>query len=165
MHAIKVLREDHARIRALLDRLSGDGHDPRLMELLERDLGVHILAEDNIFLPQVKDALEDSRKATEEFFANGSGAPSKADEAVEAAYENHRDVTDLLARGRARDGVQELARLVERQIELEESLYPEAEKVLEEEDFERIGDLVEHCKWQVRGLAQAGLASSSSFKP
>jgi hypothetical protein len=59
----------------------------------------------------------------------------------------------------------ELRRAVTLQTESEEELFPKAAKVLEEEDFERIGDLVEHCKWQVRGLAQAKLASSSSFRP
>ena len=54
---------------------------------------------------------------------------------------------------------------MERQVEVEESIYPQAEKVLEGEDFERIGDLIEHCKWQVRGLAQAKLASSSGYRP
>ena len=163
MHAIAVLREDHERISTLLERLSDDGHDPRLFELLERELTVHTLVEDNVFLPQVEEALEDSRRTAEEFFPNGAGTLSGAGETIAAAYHNHRDVRALLARGPAK--VEELAELVGRQVGLEESLYPEAEKVLEEEDFERIGDLIEHCKWQVRGLAQASLASSSSFKP
>src|SRR3712207_7478898 len=55
-----------------------------------------------------------------------------------------------------------LRALVERQIEVEEFLYPEAEKVLEEEDFERIGDLIEHCKWQVRGLDRKSTRLNSS---
>lgn len=166
MHAIKVLKEDHERISALLERAkNGSGGDPRLFELLERELTVHMLAEDNVFLPQVEDAIGDSRRTTEAFFANGADPLSGADEAVAAAYENHRDVRALLARGRAPEEIEELASLVERQVETEESLYPKAGKVLEEEDFERIGDLIEHCKWQVRGLAQARLASSSSFRP
>lgn len=165
MHAIAVLREDHDRIGALLERLSANGDGPRLFELLEKEITVHILAEDNVFLPQVDDAIEDSRKTTGEFFDGGGEALAGATEAVDAAYQNHREIRALLARGRSSEEVEELARLVGRQVEIEESLYPEAEKVLEEEDFERIGDLIEHCKWQVRGLAQASLASSSSFRP
>lgn len=161
MHAIKVLREDHDRISALLDRLAGDNaNDPRLFELLERELTVHTLAEDNVFLPQVREAIEDSRRTTEEFSDGGAA------ETITDAYENHREIRSLLAdtvpRGRT---VVDLKLLVERQVEVEESLYPKAEKVLEGEDFERIGDLIEHCKWQIRGLAQAKLASSSSFRP
>ena len=165
MHAIKVLREDHDRISTLLNKLSEGGDDPRLFELLERELTVHILAEDNIFLPQVEEAIEDSRKTTEEFFEEEAEAPAGATEAIAKAYENHRKIRSLLKEIWSRDGIGDLKTLAERQVEIEESLYPEAEKVLEEEDFERIGDLIEHCKWQVRGLAQAKLASSSSFKP
>jgi hypothetical protein len=65
----------------------------------------------------------------------------------------------------ANQDIEDLRKAVARHIELEESLFPRAQEVLEEEDFERIGDLIEHCKWQVRGLAQARLASSSSFRP
>jgi hypothetical protein len=163
VHAITVLREDHERIQSLLGGFSGNGNDPRPFEKLKKELTVHVLAEDNIFLPQVEDAIEDSRKTTEEFL--DAGVLAGAREIVGAAYENHDEIRALLARGRAPDAVDELARLVGRQVELEESLYPEAEKVLEDEDFERIGDLIEHCKWQVGGLAQASLASSSNFRP
>ena len=165
MHAIEVLREDHDRISSLLERLSGNGGDPRLLDLLEKEITVHTLAEDNVFLPQVGEAVEDSRRTTEEFFEGESEALAGAMEIIVDAYENHRGIQALLAEGKASYRIGDLKRLVDRQIELEESLYPKAEKVLESEDFERIGDLIEHCKWQVRGLAQAKLASSSSFRP
>ena len=165
MHAIKVLREDHDRISSLLDKLSGNGGDRRLFGFLEKELTVHVLVEDNVFLPQVEEAIEDSRKTTEEFFANEADALAGATEAIVEAYQNHREIRSLLAKTRPKDEFGELKRLVQRHIEIEEFIYPEAEKVLEGEDFERIGDLIEHCKWQVRGLAQAKLASSSSFRP
>ena len=163
MHAITVLREDHDRISTLLDRLAPE--DPRTLESIERELTVHILAEDNIFLPQVEEAIEDSRKTTGEFFDGDVEVLDGASDAIADAYENHRRILSLLDRTEPGDGVDELKSLLRRQIELEESLYPGAEQVLEDEDFERIGDLIEHCKWQVRGLAQAKLASSSGFKP
>ena len=167
MHAIKVLREDHERISTLLDRLAGGAaNDPRLFDLLEREVRVHTLAEDNVFLPQVEEAIEDSRRTTEAFFGAGADDLTGAMGALADSYENHREIRSLLAsagpRGRT---VGDLKRLMERHVEVEESLYPEAEKVLEGEDFERIGDLIEHCKWQIRGLDQAKLASSSSFRP
>lgn len=163
MHAVEVLREDHDRISALLDRLAGEGvTDPRLFDLLEKELTVHVLAEDNIFLPQVEEAIEDSRRTTREFFAGEALAGTAR--SIAEAYENHQEIRTLLAE-KPRGGIGDLKALVERQVEIEESIYPEAEKVLEGEDFERIGDLIEHCKWQVRGLAQAKLASSSSFRP
>jgi thioredoxin-like negative regulator of GroEL len=65
----------------------------------------------------------------------------------------------------AQQDIEDLRKAVDRHVELEENLFPRAQEVLEEEDFERIGDLIEHCKWQVRGLAQARLASSASFRP
>lgn len=163
MHAVKVLREDHDRISTLVDRLAGES-DPRIFDLLERELTVHVLAEDNVFLPQVEEAIEDSRRTTQEFFAGEADALAGAVESIAGAYENHREIRALLAE-RQRGGIGDLRALVDRQVEIEESLYPKAEKVLEEEDFERIGDLIEHCKWQVRGLAQAKLASSSGFRP
>ena len=165
MHAVKVLREDHERITALLDRLAGeDANDSRLFELLEREITVHVLAEDNVFLPQVEEAIEDSRRTTQEFFDGEAEALSGAAASIAEAYENHREIRSLLTE-KPRDGIGDLKALVERQVEIEESLYPKAEKVLEGEDFERIGDLIEHCKWQVRGLAQAKLASSSGYRP
>lgn len=163
MHAVKVLREDHDRISTLVGRLAEE-NDPRLFDLLKRELTVHVLAEDNVFLPQVEEAIEDSRRTTQEFFAGEADTLAGAAESIAEAYENHRKIRSLLAE-EPRDGIGELKALVGRQVEVEESLYPKAEKVLEVEDFERIGDLIEHCKWQVRGLAQAKLASSSSFRP
>lgn len=165
MHAVRVLREDHDRIAALLERLAGEGaNDPRLFDLLERELTVHVLAEDNVFLPQVEEAIEDSRRTTQEFFDGDAEALAGAAESIAEAYENHREIRSLL-KEKPRDGIGDLKALVERQVEIEESIYPKAEKVLEGEDFERIGDLIEHCKWQVRGLAQAKLASSSGYRP
>ncbi|CAA9441379.1 MAG: hypothetical protein AVDCRST_MAG03-4005 [uncultured Rubrobacteraceae bacterium] len=163
MHAVRVLKEDHDRIAALVERLAGE-NDPRLFDLLERELTVHVLAEDNVFLPQVEEAIEDSRRTTQEFFAGETDTLAGAAESIAEARENHREILSLLAEKR-RVGIGDLKALVERQVEIEESLYPRAEKVLEGEDFERIGDLIEHCKWQVRGLTQAKLASSSSLRP
>ena len=164
MHALKVLREDHDRIEGLLEGLSrnGGGAKDHLFERLEGELSVHVIAEDNVFLPQVEDAVEDGRRTSGEFFGD-DGTFGRVVETVAAARENHREILALLGHGP--DRIEELGRLVRRQVEIEESLYPEAEKVLEAEDFERIGDLVEHCKWQVRGMAQARLASSSAFRP
>ncbi len=169
MHAIRVLKEDHERIEGLLDELSAgtNGGGNRILGRLERELVVHMLAEDNIFLPQVEDAIEDSEKTTAEFFDRDADVLAEAAGLISASYENHREVRGLLGRARSRgeDVGNELRRAVEVQVETEEKLFPKAEKVLEEEDFERIGDLIEHCKWQVRGMAQASLASSSGFKP
>jgi len=165
VHAIEVLKEDHERIAALLDGLEGDGADaPRLFDLLEKEITVHTLAEDNVFLPQVEEAVEDARRTGE--FSNGQvDALAGAEEAIAGARENHREILSLLAGRGPRGGIGDLKALMQRQVDLEKSLYAKAETVLEDEDFERIGDLIEHCKWQVRGLAQAKLASSSSYRP
>lgn len=170
MHAVKALREDHARIEEMIEGLvGGQGADRKLFERLKGELTVHTLAEDNIFLPQVEDAIEDSRRTIVGLLDRD--VLEEAEGLISAAYGNHQEIRALLeeagrpgARGLADRG-DELRRLVAIQVETEERLFPIARRVLEEEDFERIGDLIEHCKWQVRGLAQAKLASSSSFRP
>jgi Hemerythrin HHE cation binding domain len=178
VHAIKVLKEDHVRIETLLEEVAGskeNGQEAKeaLFGRLDRELIVHTLAEENIFLPHVEDAIEDSKKATAEFFDENADVFNEAAELISQSYRNNLEIKGLLEDMRGlgvgdggwEDKSGELRRVVELQIEREEELFPKAEKVLEEEDFERIGDLVEHCKWQVRGLAQAKLASSSSFRP
>jgi hypothetical protein len=167
LHAIKVLEEDHARIEALLYELVEADEAARtgLSERFAKELVVHTLAEDNVFLPQVEDAIEDSKRMTGEFFEGD--VLTEASGLVAETYEHNRRIRDLLQRPPvASEGeVDGLCEAMQRHIELEEELFPKAREVLEEEDFERLGDLIEHCKWQVRGLEQASLASSSSFRP
>lgn len=167
MHAIKVLREDHARIEGLLEELAGQETNSSHFERLERELVVHMLAEDYVFLPHVEDAIEDSKKTTAEFFDHDADVLEEATGLISASYENHREIRGLLEMTKRsyEDNDDELGRAVTLHIEIGEKLFPQARKVLEEEDFERIGDLIEHCKWQVRGMAQASLASSSGFRP
>lgn len=168
MHAIKVLREDHARIETLLEELAGGDQVAETSERVKKELVVHILAEDNVFLPQVEDAIEDSRQATGEFFGGDPEVLAEASGLLASSLENNAWVQELLRRlpsEPAQKDIEDLQKAVEMHVELEEGLFPRAQEVLEEEDFERIGDLIEHCKWQVSGLAQAKLASSSSFRP
>jgi hemerythrin superfamily protein len=168
MHAIEVLKEDHARIETLFDELAGGGPAAELSERLSKELVVHTLAEDNIFLVHVGEAIEDSRRTTGEFFDGDPEVLAEASGQVALCFENNAQIQELLRRWPpepANQDIEDLRKAVARHIELEESLFPRAQEVLEEEDFERIGDLIEHCKWQVRGLAQARLASSSSFRP
>lgn len=172
MHAIRVLKEDHERIKALLEELDEAGETgTRLFERLERELVVHTVAEDNVFLPQVEEAIEDSRRTTTAFFESDAEELREADGLISASYEGHLRLSGLLEKAKELEPgeweafIDELRETVEAQVEREEALFPKAEKVLEEEDFERIGDLIEHCKGQVRGLAQARLSSSSSFEP
>ena len=168
MHAIRVLEEDHARIETLLGELAGAGEAARaeLSARLTRELVVHTIAEDNIFLPHVEEAIEDSKRTSEEFFDGDPAVLAEASRLVTESYEHNGRLQSLL-RG-LEPPEEEIGRLreaVRLHVELEEELFPKAWEVLEEEDFERIGDLIVHCKWQVRGMAQARLASSSSFRP
>lgn len=175
MHAVEVLREDHARISALFRAL--DATDPSdrqaragLFERLEKELTVHVSAADNIFLPQVEEALEDSKRVTSEFFEESADVLAGAFDLAASAYERHREISALLGEmdrpgsdKRWEERSRKLRGTVDLQSEVLEKIFSKAELVLEEEDFERIGDLIEHCKGQVRGLAQAKLASSSSL--
>lgn len=177
MHAIKVLKEDHGRIGILLKEMTETGDDKgvkdRLFGRVEKELVVHALAEDNIFLPSVEDAIEDSKQATTEFFNESVAVLNETTELIAQSYQSHQEIKALLedmkgleVGNRDWEGKRsELQKAVAAQIQREEELFIKAQQVLEEEDFERIGDLIEHCKWQVRGLAQAKLASSSSFQP
>lgn len=177
MHAIKVLEEDHGRIEILLEELSQTAEEAtqakgRLFERLEKELIVHILAEDNIFLPHVEDAIEDSKKVTTEFFNQNADVLREAAELISASYKGHREITTILEAMKSfevgdknwESKNTELHKTVTLQINKEEELFPRAQKILEAEDFERIGNLIEHCKWQVRGMAQARLASSASLQ-
>jgi hypothetical protein len=167
VHAINVLEEDHARLEELLYELveADEAARTRLSERFAKELVVHTTAEDNVFLPQVEDAIEDSKRMTEEFF--DGDVLAEASGLVAETYQQNRRIRKLLqgplvASEGEMDG---LRKAMQRHIELEDELFPKAREVLEEEDFERLGDLIEHCKWQVRGLEQASLASSSSFRP
>lgn len=168
VHAIKVLEEDHARLEGLLYELAdaGEAARTRLSERFAKEMVVHTIAEDHVFLPQVEEAIEDSKRMTEEFFDGAILA--EASGLVAETYEHNGRIRELLQRPRpvASEGEMDgLRKAMQRHIELEAALFPKAREVLEEEDFERLGDLIEHCKWQVRGLEQASLASSSSFRP
>jgi hypothetical protein len=167
VHAIQVLEEDHVRLERLLYELgeAGEATRTRLSERFAKELMVHTMAEDNIFLPQVEDAIEDSKRMTGEFFEGD--VLTEASGLVAETYEHNRRIRDLLqGPSVASEGeLDGLRKAMQRHIELEDELFPKAREVLEEEDFERIGDLIEHCKWQVRGLEQASLASSASFRP
>ncbi len=175
MHAITVLQEDHERILALFEELDAvgpeaSGEKVRLLEQFGNHLLVHVIAEDNIFLPQVEDAVEESKQTTSEFFEQSASVLVEVSELTAASYQSHRQLTALLEEmerlepdsGRWEEKYRELRDVVVQQIEDEERLFPKAKLVLEDEDFERIGDLIEHCKGQVRGFAQAKLASSAS---
>lgn len=175
MHAITVLQEDHKRIRALFEQLDAvgpeaSGEKVSLFERLGNHLLVHLVAEDNIFLPQVEDAVEESKQTTSEFFEQSASVLAEISDLTVASYQNHSQLAALLEEmgelepgsGRWGEKYRELRDAVGQQIEDEEKLFPKAKAVLEDEDFERIGDLIEHCKGQVRGFAQAKLASSSS---
>jgi hypothetical protein len=168
VHAIRVLEEDHARVEALLSELSGADEATRttLSKRLAGELVVHTIAEDNVFLPQVEEAIEEDERMSEEYFDEDTLA--EATSLIAEVYEHNGWIRDLLQRpwpATAGEHIDGLRKAVEFHVRQEEALFPKAREVLEEEDFERIGDLIEHCKWQVRGLAQAKLASSSSFQP
>lgn len=174
MHAIRVLREDHERVSTLLGALSaaepGTVQDKtRAFGRLEGQLSAHILAAKNVFLPHTEEAIADSRSATSEFFTESASVFADAEEQMIACYESYEETLALLQEmvdlrpgtRRWSEATGKLHTAVALQIENAEALFPRTEDVLEEEDFERIGSLMEHCKGQVRGLVQARLASSS----
>ena len=87
MHVIKVLKEDHAKIETLLEEVAetkenGEGAKEMPFGRLERELIVHTLAEENIFLPHVEDAIDDSKQATAEFFDENAGVLNEAAELI-----------------------------------------------------------------------------------
>jgi hemerythrin-like domain-containing protein len=142
--AISLLKEDHAKVRALLDELakSGDTAMARreeLLQMIERELKIHTTIEEEIFYPAFRDAAEkkDDRKLYYE--------------AVEEHHVVDRVLPELMS---AEPGSEEFAakakvlkELVEHHAGEEEAeMFPRARKILGREELGRLGERLAEAK-------------------
>jgi len=132
MDAFELLKNDHAKVSSLFDRIepATDATTRRqLFAQLKQELDVHAHIEETILYPALKGAAE-TRDITEE------------------AYEEHREVKDLLAELEATpadseewgDMILELRENVEHHVEEEEGeMFAKAREVLSEQQLNEIG--------------------------
>ena len=132
MDAFEMLKNDHAKVSSLFDKLEPATDAATRMQLfaqLKQELDIHAHIEETILYPALKAAAE-TREITEE------------------AYEEHQEVKDLLAEleSTPADGedwgdiLLELRENVEHHVEDEEGeMFPQARTVLGEQKLNEIG--------------------------
>ena len=132
MDAFEMLKNDHAKVSSIFDRLepaTDAATRQQLFTQLKQELDIHAHIEETILYPALKQAAE-TRDITEE------------------AYEEHQEVKDLLAELQATppdseewgDMILELRENVEHHVEEEEGeMFTQAREVLSEQQINEIG--------------------------
>jgi hemerythrin-like domain-containing protein len=148
MDAFELLKNDHAKVSSLFDRIEPATDAPTRQQLftqLKQELDVHAHIEETILYPALKAAAE-TRDITEE------------------AYEEHQEVKDLLAELEATppdseewsDMIMELRENVEHHVEEEEGeMFTKAREVLSEQQLNEIGARMSAEKQQRQKAATA----------
>jgi iron-sulfur cluster repair protein YtfE (RIC family) len=149
MDAFELLKNDHAKVSALFDRIEPATDATTRQQLfaqLKQELDIHAHIEETILYPALKGA-EETRDITEE------------------AYEEHQEVKDLLAELEATpadseewgDLITELRENVDHHVEEEEGeMFPKAQTVLSEQQINDIGAKLAAEKQQKQKAATAG---------
>lgn len=149
MDAFEMLKNDHAKVSSLFDKLepATDATTRRqLFTQLKQELDIHAHIEETILYPALKQAAE-TRDITEE------------------AYEEHQEVKDLLAELQTTppdseewgDMILELRENVEHHVEEEEGeMFTKAREVLSEQQINEIGARMAAEKQQQQKAASAG---------
>ena len=159
MLATDALREDHARVRDLFDKLTSSGT-------------VSVDAEEGVFV-EIATALRAHARIEEEIFylavakaVNRVKSPEIG--LLEEAIDDHREVdaliTELMDMRPGDDEwetkLRELREAVDEHIEMEENkMFPLAERLLDESDLERIGDELDVMKEDLLGPADIASAA------
>jgi hemerythrin superfamily protein len=159
MLATDALREDHARVRDLFDKLSSSGT-------------VSVDAEEGVFV-EIAALLRAHARIEEEIFylalakaANNVRSPQIG--LLDEAIDDHRDVdaliTELMDMRPGDDEwetkLRELRDAVEAHVEMEENkMFPLAEHLLDEADLERIADELDVMKEDLLGPADIASAA------
>jgi len=132
MDAFEMLKNDHAKVSSIFDRLEPATDATTRQQLftqLKQELDIHAHIEETVLYPALKQAAE-TRDITEE------------------AYEEHQEVKDLLAELQATppdseewgDMILELRENVEHHVEEEEGeMFKKAREVLSEQQINEIG--------------------------
>jgi hemerythrin-like domain-containing protein len=148
MDAFELLKNDHAKVSSLFDRIEPATDATTRQQLftqLKQELTIHAHIEETILYPALKAASE-TRELTEE------------------AYEEHQEVKDLLAELEATppdseewsDMITELRENVEHHVEEEEGeMFTQAREVLSEQQLNEIGARMSAEKQQQQKAAAA----------
>ena len=148
MDAFELLKNDHAKVSSLFDRIEPATDATTRQQLftqLKQELTIHAHIEETILYPALKAASE-TRELTEE------------------AYEEHQEVKDLLAELEATppdseewsDMIMELRENVEHHVEEEEGeMFTKAREVLSEQQLNEIGARMSAEKQQQQKAAAA----------
>lgn len=148
MDAFELLKNDHAKVSSLFDRIEPATDATTRQQLfaqLKQELTIHAHIEETILYPALKAAAE-TRDITEE------------------AYEEHQEVKDLLAELEATpadseewsDMIMELRENVEHHVEEEEGeMFTKAREVLSEQQLNEIGARMSAEKQQQQKAASA----------
>lgn len=146
MTAIELLKNDHAEAASMMDELEGAGGASAGRETFDRLKGaltLHTKLEEQIFYP-----------ALEEF--------DETRDLIQRAYDEHRQVDELLSRLGGQRGdwegdLRELRGAVERHVDEEENgLFPKAERLLGESRLQEMGRRMEEMKRGRAATAGAG---------
>ena len=149
MDAFEMLKNDHAKVASLFDRIepaTDAATRQQLFAQLKQELDIHAHIEETILYPALKAAAE-TRDITEE------------------AYEEHQEVKDLLAELEATpadseewgDMIVELRENVEHHVEEEEGeMFTKAREVLSAPQINEIGARLAAEKQQKQKAAAAG---------
>lgn len=148
-NALDMLKEDHDKVRGLLNDLAGASERAGkkrkdLLETIEKELKVHTQVEDEIFYPAFKEA-------------NGS----ESNKMYFEAKEEHRAIEELILPDLKKadpDGDQfsgrckVLKELVEHHAEDEETeMFPRARKTMSEDKLVELGEQIERRKKELMG--------------
>ncbi|HJR05709.1 MAG TPA: hemerythrin domain-containing protein [Pyrinomonadaceae bacterium] len=149
MDAFELLKNDHAKVSSIFDKLEPATDATTRQQLfaqLKQELDIHAHIEETILYPALKQAAE-TRDITEE------------------AYEEHQEVKDLLAELQTTppdseewgDMILELRENVEHHVEEEEGeMFTKAREVLSEQQINEIGARMSAEKQQQQKAASAG---------
>ena len=152
--AIALLKADHARVKALfkeVEDLSDRAHAARakLFAKIDQELTIHTRVEEQIFYPAFK--------------AKTKGNSDERDEVLEA-YEEHASAKDLIAKLERLDPknetykpkLQVLSEMIAHHVKEEETtLFPEARKLLGEDELIELARQIESMKAKVAAKTRA----------
>jgi iron-sulfur cluster repair protein YtfE (RIC family) len=151
--AIALLKKDHEKVRALFAQasaLSDSAHAARLklFKEIDAELTLHTMVEETIFYPAFK--------------AKTKRSSQERDEVLEA-YEEHAGAKDLIAKLERLDvrdetykaKLQVLGEMIEHHVEEEESvMFPEARRLLDRAELERLGQQITAAKRKTQAKPQ-----------
>ncbi len=147
--AIALLKQDHEKVRGLLDSLEKANEGPRRAKLLgqiEQELKVHTTIEEEIFYPAFREAGK--KKDDQVMIYEAVQEHHMVDVAMPEAAEGDNN-EDLKAKAKV------LKELVEHHAdEEEEDMFPRARKLMSREELRDLGAQMEARKKELMGAAR-----------